>query len=549
MNSRISVFALLCLIARPKFVDYTGMRTFPALIVLALFFAIGSSAAQQLQCKPCWSIFPKTQVGQTSTYSFELTNVGKNVLRISSITSPAGAFSLGNISLPATIQPGQSVSMPVIFAPTAVAYDIGAFYITSNDPNSPRRAQVAGAGISNGGGGGGGGGSSTLTISPGTLSFGSVNLGSSASQSATLTASNGPVTISSGSTSSSQFAIKGLTFPLTIPAGQSIQATIQFTPTAAGAAAGQDQFISNASNSSVAELLSGVGVASSQLTLSPSTLNFGNVNVGSSASLSATLTASNGAVTISSGTTSGSQFAIKGLTFPLVIPAGQSIQATIQFIPSAAGTVSGQDEFVSNANSPAQSLTGTGVSNTASSQLTVSPSTLSFGNVNVGSTASLQATLTASGGPVTISSDATSTSEFAITGVSLPVTLQAGQSVQATIQFTPNAAGAASAQDQFVSNAANSPGREQLTGSGVASTSHSATLSWQAGASGISGYNVYRGVANGGPYSQINSGLVSATSYTDSTVQAASTYYYVTTEVNSQGQESGYSNVAEAQIP
>jgi len=531
MNSRISVFALLCLIARPKFVDYTGMRTFPALIVLALFFAIGSSAAQQLQCKPCWSIFPKTQVGQTSTYSFELTNVGKNVLRISSITSPAGAFSLGNISLPATIQPGQSVSMPVIFAPTAVAYDIGAFYITSNDPNSPRRAQVAGAGISNGGGGGGGGGSSTLTISPGTLSFGSVNLGSSASQSATLTASNGPVTISSGSTSSSQFAIKGLTFPLTIPAGQSIQATIQFTPTAAGAAAGQDQFISNASNSSVAELLSGVGVASSQLTLSPSTLNFGNVNVGSSASLSATLTASNGAVTISSGTTSGSQFAIKGLTFPLVIPAGQSIQATIQFIPSAAGTVSGQDEFVSNANSPAQSLTGTGVSNTASSQLTVSPSTLSFG------------------GPVTISSDATSTSEFAITGVSLPVTLQAGQSVQATIQFTPNAAGAASAQDQFVSNAANSPGREQLTGSGVASTSHSATLSWQAGASGISGYNVYRGVANGGPYSQINSGLVSATSYTDSTVQAASTYYYVTTEVNSQGQESGYSNVAEAQIP
>jgi Abnormal spindle-like microcephaly-assoc'd, ASPM-SPD-2-Hydin len=533
----------------PKIRDYTSMRTFPALLVLALFFAVGSGSAQELQCKPCWNVFPKTQVGQTSTYSFQLTNVGKNVLQITSITLPGGAFSLGNISLPANIQPGQSVSMPVTFAPTAVAYAFGAFYITSNDPSSPRRGQIAGAGIPNGSGGGGGGGASTLSISPATLSFGNVNVGSSATQSATLTASNGPVTISSGSTSSSQFAIKGLTFPLTIPAGQSVQATIQFTPSGTGAVSGQDQFVSNASNPSAAELLSGVGIASSQLTVSPSALSFGNVNVGSTASLQATLTATNGSVTISSGQTSSSQFAIAGLSFPLVIPAGQSVQATIQFTPGAAGSVTGVDEFVSNANSPQQSLTGTGVSNTASSQLTVSPSILSFGNVNVGSTATLPATLTASNGPVTISSDATSTSEFAITGISLPITLQAGQSVQATIQFTPNAAGAASAQDQFLSNASNSPGREQLTGTGIASNPHSASLSWQAGASGITGYNVYRGTTNGGPYSQVNSALVSAPSYTDSTVAGGSTYYYVTTEVNSQGQESGYSNVAEAQIP
>jgi hypothetical protein len=441
------------------------------------------------------------------------------------------------------------VAMPVTFAPTTVAYDMGAFYITSNDPNSPRRAQVAGAGISNGDDGGGGGDSTQLTISPATLNFGNVNVGSNASLQATLTASNGSVAISSGATSSSQFVIKGVTFPLIIPAGQSVQATIQFTPSAAGGASGQDQFISNATNSPVEELLTGVGVANSQLALSPSTLNFGNVKVGSSASMAATLTASNGAVTISSGETSSSQFAITGLSFPLVIPAGQSVQATIKFTPSAAGSITGEDEFVSNANSTEQALTGTGVSTTASSQLSVSPSTLSFGNVNVGSTASLTATLTASNGPVTISSDAAGTSEFAITGLSLPLTLQAGQSVQATIQFTPNAAGTASAQDQFVSNATNSPASEQLTGTGIASTAASATLTWQAGASGITGYNVYRGIANGGPYSQVNSALVSTTSYTDSTVQAGNTYYYVTTEVNGQGQESGYSNVAEAQIP
>ena len=437
-------FALLCLIASKKLADYTAMRSFPALLVLALFFAVGSSSAQHLQCNPCWDLFPKTPVGQSNTYTFELTNTGTQVLQVTSITLPEGAFSLGNIKLPASIQPGQSVPMPVIFAPTTVGFDYAEFFIFSNDRYSPRRGQVSGSGVSNGNGGGGG---------------------------------------------------------------------------------------------------------SAQLTISPATLSFGSVNVGSSASLQATLSATGGSVTISSGTTSSSQFAVSGLTFPLTIPAGQSVQATIQFTPTAAGAVTGQDDFVSNANSPGQSLTGTGVSNSASSQLTISPSTLSFGNVTVGSTASLQATLTASNGAVTISSDASSTSEFAITGVSLPVTIPAGQSIQATIQFTPNASGAASAQDQFISNATNSPSREQLTGTGVAAASHSATLTWQAGASGITGYNVYRGAANGGPYSQLNSSLVASTSYTDSTVVGGSTYYYVTTEVNSQGQESGYSNVAEAQIP
>jgi hypothetical protein len=60
---------------------------------------------------------------------------------------------------------------------------------------------------------------------------------------------------------------------------------------------------------------------------------------------------------------------------------------------------------------------------------------------------------------------------------------------------------------------------------------------------------VYRGTVHGGPYQQINTALEASANYTDSTVVGGTTYYYVTTEVNSQDQESGYSNVAQAVIP
>jgi hypothetical protein len=78
---------------------------------------------------------------------------------------------------------------------------------------------------------------------------------------------------------------------------------------------------------------------------------------------------------------------------------------------------------------------------------------------------------------------------------------------------------------------------------------HSVALSWSpSSSSGISSYKVYRGTVSGGPYSLLTSG-VSSTSYTDSNVQSGSTYYYVTTAVDSSGAESGYSNETQAVIP
>jgi mannan endo-1,4-beta-mannosidase len=73
-------------------------------------------------------------------------------------------------------------------------------------------------------------------------------------------------------------------------------------------------------------------------------------------------------------------------------------------------------------------------------------------------------------------------------------------------------------------------------------------LSWDA-ASGVVGYNVYRGIQSGGPYSMINSVLDAGTSYADSSVQGGQIYYYVTTSVDSTSAQSHYSNETQAVIP
>jgi hypothetical protein len=78
---------------------------------------------------------------------------------------------------------------------------------------------------------------------------------------------------------------------------------------------------------------------------------------------------------------------------------------------------------------------------------------------------------------------------------------------------------------------------------------HSVALTWNASTSTVSGYNVYRSTLSGGSYLRVNSSLVAGLSYTDSTVQNTTTYYYVTTAVDNAGMESTFSNQVSAVIP
>jgi hypothetical protein len=187
--------------------------------------------------------------------------------------------------------------------------------------------------------------------------------------------------------------------------------------------------------------------------------------------------------------------------------------------------------------------------NPGAAQLVVAPSTMSFGNVAVGSNSVHKGTLTAGAADITVSSAAWNGQGYSVSGITFPVTVPAAQSVPFTVTFAPQSAGSAPGSIVFDSDATNSPGTETLTGSGTQASQHSVALSWNASTSQVVGYNVYRGTASGGPYAKLTTAADANTAYTDSTVQGGKTYYYVTTSVDASNVESGYSNQAAAAIP
>jgi len=204
----------------------------------------------------------------------------------------------------------------------------------------------------------------------------------------------------------------------------------------------------------------------------------------------------------------------------------------------------GACQGASNSAPPPPSPTG---------QLAVSPNTLAIGNAVVGTSGTATGKLTASTASVTVTGVTSTNSAFSVSGLSLPLTLQAGQSTTFTVAFSPQVAGAASATLTFTSDAQPTTTTASLTGTGTAAPTHSVNLSWNASTSAnISGYNLYRAVytSSCGGFSKINSLLNTGTLYTDASVTDGTSYCYAATAVDTSNAESSYSNiVSNIQIP
>jgi HYDIN/CFA65/VesB-like, Ig-like domain/Abnormal spindle-like microcephaly-assoc'd, ASPM-SPD-2-Hydin len=288
-----------------------------------------------------------------------------------------------------------------------------------------------------------------------------------------------------------------------------------------------------------------------QLTVAPTSISFGVVKVGNNQSQPATLTNSGGSsLQVTKVTVTGTGFSVSGLSFPVTLASGQSQGFTVIFTPQSAGSVSGNLAIANTGSSPTVNVALSGGPPTAGA-VTLNPTSLNFGSVPVGSSQGLPETLINSGGStVTITQVNPTGTGFSVSGLNLPLVLAAGQSQAFTVTFTPTSAGSSSGNLAIISDASNSPTSEPLTGTGTTPTQHSVDLSWTASTSqNVIGYNIYRGVTSGGPYTKINSVLNASTLYSDTTVADGQTYYYVTTAANSSNEESSYSNQTTAVIP
>ena len=483
--------------------------------------------------------FGNVQVSNSQSLQETLTNSGGSSVTISQATVTGTGFGVSGLSLPLTLAAGQSTSFNVAFAPQASGAVTGYVAITSNASNS-LGVSLAGTGVTAG----------TLTASSSSLSFGNVLVSNTQSVQETVTNSGGSsATISQVSVSGSGFAVSGLSLPMTLAAGQSTSFNVNFAPQAAGSASGSLSIVSNASNATLAISLSGTGSTPGVLAVTSSSLSFGNVQVSATQSLPETVTNSGGtSLTISQANVSGTGFAVTGLSLPLTLAPGQSFTFGTTFTPTSSGNAGGTLSLVSNASNPTLtvSLAGTGA---VSGQLTVSPASLNFGSVVTGQSSSLPASISASGASVRVSSAMFGTSEFTLSGVTFPLTLAAGQSASFQVVFTPQASGTASDTASFLSNAANSPAVESLGGTGTTPPQHSVSLSWNGGGADVTGYNIYRSTASGSQGAKMNSTLDASPDYSDSSVQAGQTYYYVTTAVNGSGMESAASNQVKVVIP
>ncbi len=386
----------------------------------------------------------------------------------------------------------------------------------------------------------------TLQFSPTRLRFGTVVLGQSETEIVVVTNSgSNSATISGISVSGAEFKVADPQLPLVLAAGDSIALEVTFQPSGTGFNLEELTLTDQSASRSWRLPLGGVGVTSELLVATPSTLSFGQVTVGQTAELPLVLKNDQPWIrTVRSYYAMSPGFTVTGPAVPYIVAPGKSVTLTVTFAPQTAG-LNGSSVFIVGP-SVAIPVTGTGITQTAGT-LTIAPSTLSFGSVDVGSSTMQTLTLGSTNNSVTVSSVTSSNSQFTIPGATFPMTIDAGKSANLEVVFSPTNSGTSSGNLTFISNASDPQDSEPLSGSGIV-PQYSVSLSWNASTSAVSGYNVYRGTVVG-TYSKINPNLDTNTAYTDNTVLSGTTYYYAATAVNSKGEESGYSQPLKVVIP
>lgn len=317
--------------------------------------------------------FGEVAVGETATTSVTVANTGDAPLGVTGVTLDSSVFAVA--SAPTVVDAGDTATVNLTFTPTGATTTTATATIETNDTDTD--LALSGTGLAG-----------NLALSTDSLSFGEHDV-AAGNLTASLVVSNtgsAPLTVDSLAVTGDAFAlVNGTTETLAV--GDETAVTVAFDPATGGDANGTLTLQTDDPDRPTATVaLSGTGLAPN-LSVTPATVAFGNVTAGERAT--ANLTVANtgtAALTLDTISAAGSAFTVTNTGAASLAP-GESTQIAVTFAPSVVGAYASNLTIATNdpaAGRGTVSLSGTALSST----LTLSPLTLDFGNVSVGTTVS-----------------------------------------------------------------------------------------------------------------------------------------------------------------
>ena len=406
-----------------------------------------------------------TATFNTATTNFALT-VAKAGTGAGTVTSSPAGISCG-ASCSASFASGTVVTLTAAAGTgSTFAGWSGACTGTGSCSVTMSAAQTVTATFTTSGGGG------TATLTPATLSFGTVATGvTSAAKVLTLkntgTAAMTITSIAIAGTNAADFS-QTHTCGSSLAAGATCTISVKFAPTAAGARSASVSVADSATGSPQTAALSGTGTTAK---LAPVSLSFGTVATGvTTAAKTVTLTnVGTTALTITAIAITGTNAADFSQTHTCgaSLAASASCTFNVKFAPTAAGARSASLSVTDSASGSPQIVPLTGVGTTAK----LAPASLNFGSVTVGTTSAAKVvTLT------NVGTAALSITAIAITGTdpgdyaqthTCGSSLAAGASCTISVTFKPTVKGARPAALSVTDTASGSPQKVTLSGTGA----------------------------------------------------------------------------------
>jgi hypothetical protein len=329
--------------------------------------------------------FGEMALGQAKTAEVTISNSGNGPLTVTSLAFSAAVFSSASGRL--TVAPGDQAKVTIQYRPTAVGRDTATVTIDSDDPSRPAvQVALAGSGTAPPN-------SPRIETSVTALDFGTVTVNQPKELPFSIrNTGTAPLTVTAVAISNPRFAIELPSASFTIAAGVTQAFSVRFLPTAAGAQTGNLTITSNdPTRASLVVTLSGTGTTASgpALSYSPASLAFGNVPVGTTQTLTLTVT-NTGTAQLTGSLGVSAPFALTPSDLGIMEP-GASVNVRVSFTPPAAGPVTGS--ILGASNDPNRrsftiGLTGTGGTGSSATGACASPSNISVTPLGVASQSS-----------------------------------------------------------------------------------------------------------------------------------------------------------------